>query len=60
MEAQHSRLASGWTSWDKPIIILGEDVEHEKARTLVGCVIDGTAIVTICNLRGRENVPSLY
>jgi hypothetical protein len=39
---------------DKPIVILDEDVEHERARTFISRVVDDTAVVTICDLRGRR------
>ena len=37
---------------NKPLVILSEDVEHERARRIVGSIVDGTAIVTTCDLRG--------
>ena len=37
---------------NKPIVILSEDVEHERARTFVGPIVDGTAVVTVRDLRG--------
>ena len=39
---------------DRPIVILGEDVEHERARTFISRVVDDTAVVTICDLRRRR------
>jgi hypothetical protein len=37
---------------NKLVVILSEDVEHERARTFISYIIDGTAIVTIRDLRG--------
>jgi hypothetical protein len=37
---------------NKLVVILSEDVEHERARTFVGSIVNGTAIVTIRDLRG--------
>ena|SRR2546423_8496823 len=38
-------LVAGWLAvMDKPIVILGEDVEHERARTSIGRVLDGTKL----------------
>jgi hypothetical protein len=34
------------------VIILAEDVEHERGRTCIGSIVVGTAIVTICDLWG--------
>jgi len=32
------------------IIILAEDVEHERARTYIGSIVVGTAILTVYDL----------
>jgi len=49
------RSASLFRRWlavvDKPIDILGEDVEHKRARTFIGSIVDSTAGVAICDLR---------
>ena len=37
---------------NKLVVILSEDVEHERARAFIGYIVDGTAIVTIRDLRG--------
>ena len=37
---------------NKLVAILSEDVEHERARAFIGSIVDGTAIVTIRDLRG--------
>jgi hypothetical protein len=37
---------------NKPIINLSEDVEYKRARTFIGSIVFGTAIVTIYDLRG--------
>ena len=43
---------------NKLVVILGEDVEHERASAFVGSIVDGTAIVTIRDLRGgRACIP---
>jgi hypothetical protein len=34
---------------DKLIVVLGEDVEHETARTLVGFIVVGAAALTLCD-----------
>ena len=48
--------ASPFRRWlavvNKPIIILSEDVEQERARMFTGSIVVGTAIVTICDRRG--------
>jgi hypothetical protein len=52
VEARRRRFDSGWPY--KSIVILGEDVEHERARTFISRVVDDTAVVTICDLWGRR------
>jgi hypothetical protein len=51
-------LASPFRRWlaviNKLVIILSEDVEHERARAFIGYIVDGTAIVTIRDLRGGK------
>jgi hypothetical protein len=49
-EARRRRFAGGWPSSTKLVVILSEDVEHERARAFVGSIVDGTAIVTIRDL----------
>jgi hypothetical protein len=34
------------------IIIISEDIKQEKARTFVGSIVDGTTVVTICDVCG--------
>jgi hypothetical protein len=36
---------------NKPILILGEDAEHQEARMFIGRIVDGTAVGAICDLR---------
>jgi hypothetical protein len=36
---------------NKLVVILSEDVEHERASAFIGSIVDGTAIVTIRDLR---------
>jgi hypothetical protein len=36
---------------NKLVVILSEDVEYERARAFIGYIVDGTAIVTIRDLR---------
>jgi hypothetical protein len=35
---------------NKLIVILSEDVEHERARAFIGSIVDGTVIVIIRDL----------
>jgi hypothetical protein len=37
---------------NKLVVILSEDVEHERARAFIGYIVDGTTIVIIRDLRG--------
>jgi hypothetical protein len=37
---------------NKLVVTLSEDVERERARAFIGSIVDGTAIVTIRDLRG--------
>jgi hypothetical protein len=37
---------------NKLVVALSEDVERERARAFIGSIVDGTAIVTIRDLRG--------
>src|SRR5271168_279858 len=37
---------------NKLVVILSEDVERERASAFIGSIVDGTAIVTIRDLRG--------
>ena len=37
---------------NKLVVILSEDVEYERASVFIDSIVDGTAIVTIRDLRG--------
>jgi hypothetical protein len=52
-ETRRRRFAGGWTSLTSPSSSSSEDVEHEEGGTFIGSVVDGTAVVTICDLRRR-------
>src|SRR5271154_1433063 len=41
---------------NKPIVILSDDVKQERARTFVGSIVDGTAIVIIRDLQGGSSI----
>jgi hypothetical protein len=52
-EEARRRLFRRWLAVvNKLIVILSEDVEHEKARAFINFIVNSTAIITIYDLRG--------
>jgi hypothetical protein len=51
-------------SWTTPMVNLKEDVEHERVRTFVDCVVGGVAVATIVDLPGggtcARNIESAF